>query len=435
MRVACVLPLLMLIAGCGSQPQEQVAPVPSEPVPVAASGTSSEGVPHPGSSTKDDLARAIELSRPGEGPNQLAREQIEAGWIRLFDGATLFGWKANNDVNWSVADGEITADSGEPGLLLTTTEFVDYELLCDFHLEEGGNSGIFLRTNFEAQNPATDAYELNICDTHEAFPTGSIVARQKADKDVTSEGTWKSFRVRVEGNRIRAELDGEAVIDFTDESDAPRPVGYVGLQKNAGRVRFRNVFLRPLAAEPLFNGQDLSGWRKVPGSKSEFSVEDGAIHVAGGPGFLETEEVWGDFLLQASVLTRGEHLNSGIFLRTIPGTEKAPSNGYELQIQHGYKQEDRTQPMDYGTGAIMHRVPVRFLAAEDNEWAVLTLVASGPHFTTWVNGTQMIDWTDERAPDENPRRGLRTEAGHISLQGHDAATDVLFRDVRVRAYP
>ena len=37
--------------------------------------------------------------------NWLKREELEAGWVRLFDGQTLFGWKANNDVVWSVKDG------------------------------------------------------------------------------------------------------------------------------------------------------------------------------------------------------------------------------------------------------------------------------------------------------------------------------------------
>ena len=43
--------------------------------------------------------------------------------------------------------------------------------------------------------------------------------------------------------------------------------------------------------------------------------------------------------------------------------------------------------------------------------------------------------TDDRAPDENPRRGLRTEPGHISLQGHDPTTNLDFRDLRVAEYP
>jgi hypothetical protein len=43
----------------------------------------------------------------------------------------------------------------------------------------------------------------------------------------------------------------------------------------------------------------------------------------------------------------------------------------------------------------------------------------------------VVDWTDERKPDENPRKGLRLESGAIQLQAHDRNTDVEFRDIRV----
>src|SRR5579871_3557232 len=66
--------------------------------------------------------------------NRLSRQEIEAGWIQLFDGESLFGWKPNTDVNWTVKDGVIHASEGKSGLLVTTTEFADYELRCDFRM-------------------------------------------------------------------------------------------------------------------------------------------------------------------------------------------------------------------------------------------------------------------------------------------------------------
>ncbi|MCH2594887.1 MAG: DUF1080 domain-containing protein [Pirellulales bacterium] len=39
--------------------------------------------------------------------NRLTPEQIAAGWISLFDGETLFGWKPTSDVDWQVREGAI----------------------------------------------------------------------------------------------------------------------------------------------------------------------------------------------------------------------------------------------------------------------------------------------------------------------------------------
>jgi len=65
----------------------------------------------------------------------------------------------------------------------------------------------------------------------------------------------------------------------------------------------------------------------------------------------------------------------------------------------------------------------------------LTLVATGPHIAAWVNGEQVTDWSDPRKPNENPREGLRTKPGRLSLQGHDPTTNLRFRGLKAGEYP
>ncbi len=112
------------------------------------------------------------------------------------------------------------------------------------------------------------------------------------------------------------------------------------------------------------------------------------------------------------------------------GTEKAPSNGYEFQLHNGFKNDNRAQPEDHGTGAIFRRVSARRVVSSDREWLTGTLVADGPHFSTWINGIQVVDWIDDRKENPNPREGLSLKPGHFSLQGHDATTDIQFRNLR-----
>ncbi|MGE3316102.1 MAG: DUF1080 domain-containing protein [Planctomycetaceae bacterium] len=356
------------------------------------------------------------------------------GWIQLFDGSTLFGFKANSDLNWTAKEGVLSADTGKPGLLVTNFELADYELKCDYRLAKGGNSGIFLRTPLEPKDPTKDCYEFNMCDSHPAFPTGSIVGRKKAETATTGEDVWKSIHLVVKGNRIQAKIDRKDVLDFTDESESKLVKGHIGLQMNGGKIEFRNVAIKPMV-EPVFGGANLDGWRPVPGSKAKFDLADGTIHATSGPGFLETEKTFGDFVLQFDARTNGANLNGGLFFRAEPGTEAAPSNGYELQIHNGYKDGDRTKPIDSGTGAIFRRVAARRVIPNDNEWFRATLIANGLHFSIWVDGYLVTDWTDDRKPDPNPRKGSRTEAGHISLQAHDATTDISFRNIGIAAIP
>lgn len=435
---SCLLALTATISmGCGG-PDPTTAPRPSGPAAESTTATADAQADVSGAAAATEAAASKTESKPADTKFKtepkiwLTTDEIRDGWVQLFDGQTLFGWKANNDVDWHVtSDGLIEASQGPAGLLNTTVPFQDYEFKCEYWIEKNANSGVFLRTVESPKDPAADCYELNMWDAAPEFKTASLVKRVKPTKKVTGEEVWKTLWVKVDGPRITAKFDGEEVLDYTDESPARPKTGFIGLQKNEGKVRFKNIALKPLGAKPLFNGSDLNGWKKVDGSKSEFSVVEGAIQVKNGPGFLESEGAWSDFVLQFEAKTNGDALNSGVFFRLIPGTKDAPSNGYEYQVQNGFKDGDRSKPADSGSGAIFRRTQARWVVANDREWFTATLVAHGAHFASWINGVQVTDWEDDRNADANPRKGKKLEAGPISLQGHDPTTDLQFRNIRV----
>ena len=126
-------------------------------------------------------------------------------------------------------------------------------------------------------------------------------------------------------------------------------------------------------------------------------------------------------------------LNSGIFFRCIPGQYQ---NGYEAQIQNAFKDNDRTKPVDFGTGAIYRRVPARKVVPNDNEWFTMTVVADGKHISTWVNGYQTVDWTDERKEDRQPAAGPpRREGPALQSRGTTRPMTILFRNIRIAELP
>lgn len=433
MRLNAPLYLFMLLTMAGCAQREATRPASSSGESAsAASEASSSAAPDQG-----DRPAAATAANPILGQGLLTADQVGQGWISLFDGASLFGWKSNQEgINWRVEDGAITADEGPIGLLLTSVPFADFELVCEYRMSAGGNSGVFLRTLAEPKNVQQDCYEVNIADAHpEGFLTGSLVGRAKPAAALPGSGDWQTLRVVAQGNHFQIDVNGAQVLDYQDDSPAARRQGLIGLQKNEGKIAFRKVNLKPLGLKSLFDGKDLAGWREVPGSKSRFSIEDGTIHVVNGQGFLETEQTFQDFIFQAQAKTNARDLNSGYFFRAMPGTEKAPSNGYELQIHNGFKDGDRNQPDNAGTGAIFRRVEARRVVSDDLSWFTSTLIASGPRIAVWVDGYQVVDWEDTRAPDENPRKGKRLEGGHISLQGHDPTTDVQFRQLFIAEYP
>jgi hypothetical protein len=362
-------------------------------------------------------------------PPGLTETDVANGWIALFDGETLFGWKETKEdaANWRIVDKVIEADTGKASILRTTTEFDDYELKADFMASAKTNSGIFLRMPDTPGDVASDCYELNIADPSNPFPTGSFVKRNKVEIK-NQPDHWQTFHVTVQGDQVTVKLGGETVNEYVDPTGVKR--GYIGLQFNKGLIKFRNVVLRPLNVDSIFNGKDLSQWDDSQANESEFTVtKEGELKVIGGRGQLESKIQLADFVFSMQCRTNANGLNSGVFFRSIPGEF---TNGYESQIQNQGKEGDRSEPVDCGTGGIFRRTNARRINANDQAWFSKTIVTTGNHVSVWVNGLQVTDWTDERKRHPNPRKGLRKEKGTFILQGHDPTTDILFRNIKAR---
>ncbi len=425
--------LLPLSSGCRQQAEEPAAPssteAPSAAEPVAETKPSNE----PQETVIDPDAL---LAR------RLPAEEAKAGWIELFDGQSFFGWQIVGDANWRVDEGTITVDAGEPSFLATSVDWENYELQLEYRAANETNSGIFLRTPLSPQDPASDCYELNIAPPSNPFPTGSLVGRSQVDPEAIgplADDTWHRYHVRVEGNQVVVEHDGQQVLQY--ESPEPVPAGRISLQHNQGKVAFRNLRLRPLGLQSLLTAADpeaaegptdgLPQWKRYPEMAGDFVLNDqGQLHVTGGRGQLESRQAFGDFVLLTTCRTNAPDLNSGIFFRCIPGEQM---NGYECQISNATIDDSPLRPADWGTGGIFKREPARIVAAEDEQWFSLLLVATGARIATWVNGIQVNDWQDRREPDPNPRRGRRLEPGTLMLQAHDPTTDLLFGRFEVAA--
>ena len=424
-----VLPLFAIsfvqLTGCDSADSNNPSNSNSSEVQVApATPTTPDAQTTPQSTEQPVIIKMP--TAPAPEPLPITSEELTDGWIHLFDGATLFGWQAATQANWQVTDGAITVSAGDAGLLYTTTEFSNYTLHLEFKNDAETNSGIFLRTSGTPSDPAKDCYEFNIAPLDNPFPTGSLVARKRVTPQVDST-QWHTVQITVLDDQISALLDGNLVQEYQDPT--PLGKGHIGLQLNSGAVAFRNIRLKPLALTTIFNGKDLAGWVEYPEMESDFTVTtDGFLNVKNGKGQLETEGHYADFILQLECISHLERLNSGIFFRCIPGDEMM---GYESQIQNGMRDDDPTAPEDCGTGGIFRRQDARRIVAQDKHWFHKTIIASDDHIAVWVNGYQVTDWTDTRKSNENPRRGLRTDAGSIMIQGHDPTTDLSFRNLRI----
>lgn len=185
--------------------------------------------------------------------------------------------------------------------------------------------------------------------------------------------------------------------------------------------------------EPLFNGKNLKGWKKINGA-ADYKVENGAIvgisKVNTPNTFLRTDKEYGDFILEM-LFKVDDGLNSGVQFRSLSTPE------YQNGRVHGYQYEIDPSPRAW-SGGIYDEARLGWLyplttnsaareAFKPNAWNKLRIEAIGDHIRTWINGVPASDLLD-----------AQTHDGFIALQVHDIGSNkdnegktVSWKDIRI----
>lgn len=204
--------------------------------------------------------------------NRLTEAERAAGWMLLFDGESLDGWrnfKAEGvRPGWSVVDGTLQHTEGG-GDIVTDREFTDFELLVDWRVSPGGNSGIFYLASEEANRIFEGAPEYQVLDDavhadggNPLTSAGSNYALDPAPRGIVHPaGEWNRARIVKEGATIQHWLNGRFIAQYEIGSPAWQArvaaskfaewpdygtyeTGPIGLQDHGNLVWFRNIKIR-----------------------------------------------------------------------------------------------------------------------------------------------------------------------------------------------
>lgn len=194
-------------------------------------------------------------------PFSLQGQEPPKGFISLFNGKDLAGWKATGKKEvWGAENNAIYVQGGGGGWLLTEKEYGDFELRLEYKMPKAGNSGIALRTP-PTGDPAYVGMEIQLIDDV-GWPgklanwqaTGSIYNVVPAKKvNNRPVGEWNQMRIVCNGRKVLIEQNGETLVDanlddymkdFKRHSGLLRDKGHLGFQSYNARVEFRNIYLR-----------------------------------------------------------------------------------------------------------------------------------------------------------------------------------------------
>lgn len=159
----------------------------------------------------------------------------------------------------------------------------------------------------------------------------------------------------------------------------------------------------------LFNGQDLEGW-KIYGTEKWY-VEDGLLVGESGPdkeyGYLATEKNYKNFELELEFLQEADG-NSGVFFRSeIEGTK---ITGWQVEVAPPGKDTGGIYE-SYGRGWLIKPAPSKEDVLKFGDWNKLKIKVDGSKVTTWLNGVQMVELTDEKIASATGKVALQIHAG------------------------
>ena len=99
--------------------------------------------------------------------NELTAAEKADGWRLLFYGTTTKGWRGYRrtgvPAGWQARDGALVRVE-KAGDLVTGDRFGDFELLFDWKVSHGGNSGVFYRATEDTKHIYENAPEYDILD-------------------------------------------------------------------------------------------------------------------------------------------------------------------------------------------------------------------------------------------------------------------------------
>jgi len=203
----------------------------------------------------------------------------EEGWTVLFDGTDAGNFRGYKKSDlppcWTVVDGTLHFKRGTgSGNIITKEQYANFELVFEWKVSEGGNSGVMYRVAEIDGEPYLTGPEYQILDnakhndgkkaeTSAAACYGLYACTEDATKPA---GEWNTAKLVVNGEKVEHWLNGKKVVEYTLGSDdwkkrieaskfkdwklfGKQPKGHIALQDHGDDVWYRNIKIKNLDAK------------------------------------------------------------------------------------------------------------------------------------------------------------------------------------------
>lgn len=186
----------------------------------------------------------------------------EDGFMPLFDGKSLSGWKVaeENPQSWKVVDGQLVCEGPRCHLFYDgkLAPFKDFHFIAEVKTTPGSNAGIYFHTKYQATDWPKQGFECQVNVSHkDPKKTSSLYAVVNVADPGVKDNEWYTQEIIVRGKNIILKVNGKTMVDYT-EAEGQKPAskqferllgeGTFALQAHDpdSKVYFRNLRVKKL---------------------------------------------------------------------------------------------------------------------------------------------------------------------------------------------
>jgi hypothetical protein len=159
-----------------------------------------------------------------------------AGFIPLFDGKTINGWKVGKNADsWKVENGELVVHGPGPAHLFYDGPVHNHDWK-NFHLKAmvmtrpHANSGIYFHTKYQEEGWPSQGFEAQVNQTQsDRKKTGGLYAvKDVMDTPPAADNQWFLYEIIVDGKHVTIKIDGKVTTDWTEPTPPTPPPSMSG---------------------------------------------------------------------------------------------------------------------------------------------------------------------------------------------------------------
>jgi hypothetical protein len=192
------------------------------------------------------------------------KASTEKGWISLFDGKTLNGWKvtAENPSTFRVDSGMIIVHGPRAHLFydgeVMNHDFKNFELKVTLMTTPGSNSGIFIHTAYQETGWPSKGYEVQVNQTQGDWrKSGSLYGIADVREVYVKDNEWYTEHIIVQDKKVTIKINDKTVVEYTEPDDVEKLEGRAERRLSSGtialqghdpksKVYYKQVMIKPL---------------------------------------------------------------------------------------------------------------------------------------------------------------------------------------------